>query len=162
MLRIFRYDVETGDLYWRVRTDATANWNSKWAGRKAGTPCQKGTVIYVDWVPYYAHRLVWVYVNGDGLDVETQVDHKNCDCFDNRIQNLRLATHGQNASNSRLRKGKELPKGVSIQSRGNGYRARIGIDGKVVNLGTFATPEEAHAAYCAAAKSAKGEFARAE
>lgn len=157
---IMDYDPESGIFRWKFRIDYPAIWNRKCAGKIAGTPSGKGTVIFVNDEPFYAHRLAWVYVNGDTLDTETQVDHRNCDCFDNRISNLRKARHGQNGSNSRGWRKKKLPKGVSTQTSG-GYRARIGVDGKVIHIGTYGTIAEAHAAYCAAAVKAKGEFARA-
>jgi HNH endonuclease len=156
------YNPDTGVFVWRWRPDMTLNWNSKWSGRVAGTRGPRGIVIFLDWKPYHAHRLAWVYVNGDGLDTKTLIDHKNCNCFDNSYKNLRPATHGQNGSNSRGWRKKKLPKGVSTQSRGKpGFRSRIGVDGAVIHLGTFRTPEEAHAAYVAAAQKAKGQFARA-
>jgi hypothetical protein len=156
------YNPDTGVFIWRWRSDMTLNWNSKWSGRVAGTKGPKGIVICLDWVGYHAHRLAWVYIHGNSLDEKTHVDHRNCNCHDNRIKNLRRATHGQNASNSRGWRKKKLPKGVSTQSRGqSSYRARIGVDGDVIHLGTFKTPEQAHAAYVAAARKAKGEFARA-
>jgi hypothetical protein len=41
------------------------------------------------------------------------------------------------------------------------YRAQITIKGRTYSLGCFATPEEAHRAYCEAAKRHFGQFARA-
>jgi hypothetical protein len=46
------------------------------------------------------------------------------------------------------------------QMRGK-FAARIRVDGVERHLGTFATAEEASAAYAAAAREAWGEFARA-
>ncbi len=154
------YDSDTGVFTWLPRSPAKA-WKISLDWTQAGSRGPKGIIICVDRVLYSAHRLAWVYVYGDVLDTETHIDHKNCDCYDNRIENLRPATHGQNASNSRGWRKKALPKGVSLMARGKPYRARIGIDGKVVWLGVFDTPEEAHAAYVSAASVAKGEFARA-
>jgi hypothetical protein len=155
---LLEYEELSGVFVWKERIGSTS-WKKSLTGTVAGSRGAKGIVIFVDGRGFYAHRLAWVYVHGDTL-VAQQVDHKDCDCFNNRISNLRLASHGQNASNSRQRKGKALPKGVSTQTVGAKYRARIGVDGQVINLGTFVTPEDAHAAYVRAAISAKGEFAR--
>ena len=151
---LLSYDSATGVLIWKI--DRAANCR---AGTIAGTRCKKGLIVYVDRKPYRASRLIWVYLHGS-LSPEMQVDHRNGDWFDNREGNLRLATHAQNASNSRLQNGKALPKGVSLQSRSGRYRARIGVEKGVVYLGTFDTAEEAHLAYRAAAVEHKAEFAK--
>jgi hypothetical protein len=44
---------------------------------------------------------------------------------------------------------KKLPRGVALDKAAGKYRARIGVRGKTVDLGKFATPEEAAAAYAA-------------
>lgn len=154
------YNSRTGIFVWKHRIDQSAAWNAKFAGKVAGTRCAKGICIYVNGSPYLAHRLAWVYVHG-AVPTNAIIDHKNCDQYFNAIRNLRPATHGQNGTNSRGWRKKSLPKGVSIQPHGTGYRSRIGIDGRVAYLGTFDTPEAAHKAYVIAAKAAKGEFARA-
>lgn len=47
---------------------------------------------------HHAHRLIWIYFNGDIPD-EMEIDHINKDKTDNRIENLRIVTHGQNGIN---------------------------------------------------------------
>ena len=49
-----------------------------------------------------------------------------------------------------------------VQIEKGRWRAEIYKDGRAHRLGTFATPEGAHAAYVAAARKLFGEFARAE
>ncbi len=90
-----------------------------------------------------------------------QIDHLNNNPFDNRMENLRIATHAENCSNARKWQKKQLPKGVSKQTISNRYRARLQVGKKVVYIGTFDTPELAHAAYTEAAQKYHGEFARA-
>lgn len=82
-------------------------------------------------------------------------DHRDGDPRNNRRSNLRYATHAQNQANTRS--ANPLGKGVSL-SRGR-YRATIGFEGRATNLGTFATSEEAAAAYRRAAEELYGEFA---
>ena len=59
---------------------------------------------------------------------------------------------GTSAENASTRKGNSglLPRGVSLQN-GKTYAAKRSIGGKQTHLGTFKTPEEAHAAYLASA-----------
>jgi len=90
------------------------------------------------------HRAVAIafIANPDGYDT---VDHrKNKEKTNNRVVNLRWATMSMQLRNQSIR-GAIHFKGVS--QNGKKYVARIKIDGKRVNLGTFATAELASAAY---------------
>lgn len=102
-----------------------------------------------------AHRLIWALVYGTW---PPEIDHIDCDGRNNRLSNLRLATRSQNGANRRPWKNKQLPKGVTLH-RG-AYVAQIRAGGRLRYLGRFKCPEEAHAAYCAEALKAHGEFAR--
>jgi len=101
------------------------------------------------------HRLI----NNTPSGFET--DHINGDKLDNRKCNLRTATTAQNRCN----RGKQIDnksgyKGVVFVSKYNNWQASIKINGKRKHLGTFRTPELAHAAYCEAAPKVHKEFAR--
>lgn len=93
------------------------------------------------------------------------VDHKNHDTLDNRIDNLRLATRTQNNQNSvkcRRRAGKPLSskhKGVYFHKRSGKWLARINLDKRQVHLGLFTLEHEAAEAYNVAARAHFGEFA---
>lgn len=92
-----------------------------------------------------------------------EVDHRNRNGLDNTRANLRLATHSQNMGNQQRRKdNKSGFKGVSYNRARGKWQAHIMIHKKSIYLGLFTTPEEAHAAYCAAAKEHFGEFARTQ
>jgi len=92
-----------------------------------------------------------------------QVDHADGNPLNNSRNNLRLATKSQNGRNAKLRKDNRLGiKGVK-RMPGNlkkPFRSRIRLNGKEIHLGYSATPEEAHAAYCAKSVELFGEFAR--
>lgn len=104
------------------------------------------------------HRLVAAAFLG--LTDAHQVDHKDGNRANNRLENLRLATHSQNRRNSKGNvRSQSGMKGV--YRNGKRWVARIYVTGKSKHLGMFGTPEEAHAAYCAAAKELYGEFFRA-
>lgn len=67
------------------------------------------------------------------------VDHINGNKLDNRKCNLRILTNGQNRANTIKDKGYSIVKGK--------YRVRITVDKKVMTLGAYNTPEEAHEMY---------------
>lgn len=99
------------------------------------------------------HRLV---TNVDSTKV---VDHKNNNQLDNRLDNLRICTQAENSKNQRLRKNSRSGyKGVSEHT--NGFRARIKVNYKQIELGIYKTAVEAAKAYDIAAKKLHGEFAR--
>ena len=158
--RLFDYDQDRGALLWRVRPEYPKWWNDRFAGRIAGSPIPSGIVVYIGNKPFYAHRLIWVWVHGDVLGQETQIDHRDRDPHRNPIENLREATHGQNRANSQKKRNRDLPKGVYRQTKSGRFQAQIRIDKKLHQIGTYDTAEDAHCAYIAAAIAAKGEFAR--
>jgi hypothetical protein len=94
-------------------------------------------------------------VTGD--DPGDEIDHEDGDGLNNRWTNLRPASHAQNMHNNGGWRRHELPKGVKPM-RGR-FQARICVNYVVTHLGTFDTPEGAHAAYCEAAERLHGEFA---
>jgi HNH endonuclease len=106
---------------------------------------------------YLAHRLAWLFYHGEYPTC--LIDHENGIGTDNRLVNLREATALQNRHNSR--KKKPGLKGSHKASKGERYRSSIRVEGKRIHLGCFSTPEDAHAAYVAAAEKYFGEFARA-
>jgi hypothetical protein len=106
-----------------------------------------------------AHRLAWLWVHGRWPGCE--IDHINSDGLDNRIQNLREATHAQNQRNQSKRSDNTSGlKGVSWHKRGKKWKAQICHMGKWHALGLYDCSEEAHKAYVAAAHRFHGEFAR--
>lgn len=98
-----------------------------------------------------------LFDSGDGL----VTDHKNGNGLDNRRSNLRAATNSQNQFNSKQHADSSSPyKGVYWVADISKWGAKIGFNWKTKSLGFFETPEEAHAAYSAAAVELHGEFAR--
>jgi hypothetical protein len=159
-----RYVPETGELIWLVRPAKdcalewhTRRWNTLHAGNRAGTINGWGyRIIKIDGRIYRTARLIWQIVTGEIPSVE--VDHWNLDHSDDRWDNLRLATHSQNGANKKRGKNNTSGfKGVSPHHSG-----RFLAQCKHRHLGYFDTPEEAHAAYMAAAIEAYGDFARAQ
>lgn len=88
------------------------------------------------------------------------VDHINGIKTDNRLSNLRICTPAQNQHNQKKRMDNTSGyKGVAFRRDSGRFRARISINGKRKNLGSFDSAEEAYEAYCAAAIELHGEFA---
>lgn len=88
------------------------------------------------------------------------VDHINGDPSDNRRCNLRICTNTENARNARKPiNSKNKYVGVH-KTKGNRYMAVIMYNRKSINLGTYATEEEALQARLAAERKYFGEFSR--
>lgn len=147
----FRYDPTTGHIFWTKDRSSNAR-----AGNVAGTPNDQGYIsIRLAGLHLKAHRVAWFLTFGSWP--KDQIDHINGDPSDNRLCNLREASHRENLLNRRRRKSAPGLKGVSPGRRGK-FRAAIRLDGKYHNLGEFVTPEAAHSAYAKAAKRLHGEF----
>jgi hypothetical protein len=72
------------------------------------------------------------------------VDHINRNPLDNRKENLRICTQGENSRNkSRVGLGKNSRMGVSYRSDREKWRAYITVDDKQISLGNFLTEDEA-------------------
>lgn len=110
----------------------------------------------VDGELIYMHRLLLGLTRGD----KRRGDHKNHDGLDNRRKNLRIATYSQDQHNARIAKhNKSGLKGVWWKARERKWEAGIYIMKKQVFLGRYPTPEQAAAAYDAAAVKYFGKFA---
>jgi hypothetical protein len=161
----FSYDPGTGSLVWRERpashfsdVNHRSSVNTRFAGTEAGATLVNGyRTVRVRFRLYFAHRIIYKLMTGE--DPPEQIDHKNLNPGDNRWDNLRPATEGNNHCNT-VRRNRDLPKGVR-RARRNGYVSYIKRDGVTKYLGQFTTPEAAHAAYCAAGERLHGEFFRA-
>lgn len=150
------YEPDTGLFRWRASPSV---WLKIKPGDVAGTRTNQGYwQISIGNRRYRACRLAWLYVTGEWPSL--QVDHIDGDRLNNRWANLRLATVAQNQMNTAMRRRNKVGlKGV-VQNKAGRFEAYIKAGGKSRNLGTFATPQLAHAAYAAAAVNLFGEFAR--
>ncbi len=149
---LFSYNAETGEF---VRI----------AGKKSEIGKRTGTLGYGYWLlcadghQYAAHRIAWFMHYG--VEPDGPIDHINCVRDDNRICNLRLASIAQNNANKAANKNNTHGfKGVTRVNKR--WQAQIKNGYRNVYLGTFDTPEDAHAAYLTKARELFGEFARGD
>jgi hypothetical protein len=161
--RLFEYNADTGDLIWKVRPvsdfksqHGCSIFNARDAGEVAGGSNASGYLyIGIGGVNYRAHRLTYAYVHGK-CPADMELDHRNGDKLDNRVENLRLVTRAQNCQNrNKFQSNTSGFKGVSFNKKAGKFRAYI--HGK--HLGLFPTAESAAEAYNAAAIALHGDFA---
>lgn len=94
---------------------------------------------------YRANRVAWFYVTGEWPP--NQVDHRNQNKLDDRFDNLRLATNGQNQANISMNKRNTSGvQGVGWHKRIGKWQSSIRINGKLISLGYFSDLQEAAAA----------------
>ena len=151
---ILSYAPEEGVFRW------CATRQQRPAGSVAGTKTSHGyIVIRINNVKFRAHHLAWLYTFG--VLPEKRIDHINGARDDNRVSNLRLATTAENSRNARKWAKKTGLKGA-YKVHDDRFRAMIRVNRTLKHIGYFATEEQAHAAYVAAAQKEFGAFARAE
>lgn len=140
--QIFSNDATTGEFTWLVSTS-----NRIKVGDRAGNLSKTGyRQIQINNKRYYEHRLAWLYHYG--YLPTKQIDHKNGDPTDNRIDNLREATDAENKQNLvKYKNNSSGFMGVTFHKESGKWLARINKGGKAYRLGLFNTPEEAHDAY---------------
>ena len=144
LMSLVSYDAETGVFTWRI-----TRRNCK-TGAVAGSLLKGYVRISIDSKIYAAHRLAWLYTHG--CWPSNEIDHINRVRNDNRLCNLREATRELNTQNANVRVDSPYGiRGVTKHKYSNKYRARIQANKKAMLLGLFDTPEEAAAAYAAAA-----------
>lgn len=158
---VFEYDEANGGLKWLPKIpicQENRRWNTRYAGKPAGSPNNEGYYHVKIWgKKYKLHRLVFLYFNGFLPEV---VDHKDGDKSNNRIQNLREANRQSNNYNSKIGSGNTSGvKGVSWHKQHKKWYATIRFERKPIFLGLFDNKHEAEACVIAARKTYHKEFA---
>lgn len=143
---LLKYDPETGQIAWRKGRK----------GRAAGTPAGGKTWhgyrrIGVDGCRLLEHVLIWIYMTG--APPIGDIDHVNGARDDNRWANLRQATRSENNQNQRKARTDNAAGLLGVSPNRSRWSASISVDRRKRHLGTFDTPELAHAAYLEAKRA---------
>ena len=145
---VLHYSSETGAFVWRHTVSPTAR-----KGSIAGSKNQCGyRQIKIDGTTYSASHLAWLYVYGAWPPDE--LDHIDRDRGNNRIANLRLASHKQNMENTGLRTNNSSGvTGVSFDRQSGKWKAQIQHFSKKICLGFYQSIDDASVAYTTAKKA---------
>ena len=146
---VLQYDPETGIFTWKKRAKeqfrkerGCNQWNTRYAGKEAGSIGDGYIQIKIDKCTYRAHRLAWLHVYGEWP--RENMDHINHIRTDNRIKNLREATHAQNGRNAKKsRNNTSGTTGVYWYKNINKWVAGIRVDGKNKYGGLFKNKKDA-------------------
>ncbi|BCG44986.1 hypothetical protein [Escherichia phage EK010] len=140
------YNPKTGDFFWKNTKGRRVK------GNQAGYVSSLGyRYIEHEGKSYRACRLAWFFVHGKFPEFE--IDHIDQNKLNDSIDNLRDVNPSTNCHNRRQydvdNKIGNLPRGVYLRKTASGdkYRAIIGVKGKNIYLGTFASCEEAEEVY---------------
>ena len=119
------YNPETGEMKWLI---------DKGAAKAGDVVTNVGSHGYkqvgINGNTYLQHRLIWKIVYG--YWPQQQIDHKNGDKLDNRIENLREVSRDTNSRNQDMRKSRSNTgiRGVHYRKEYGTYLAMIGNSSK--------------------------------
>lgn len=137
------YDPLSGELRWvassgrRVKAGSIAGCLSK--SNRQGLSYRR---VRVDGNDYHAHRVAVLLMTGSWPG--GHVDHIDGNGLNNKWENLRVVTIGDNSRNqSRHKRNQSGVMGVSWRPLSNRWSARIVSNGVQYNLGSFGTKNEA-------------------
>lgn len=132
---------DNGTLVWKSRPEFhfSKQWlclafNNKQAGKIAGTSQPDGYVVVgLNRKIYKLHRIIYAMHHQD-LSTKTYIDHRNGVVFDNRIENLRIASKSENSGNVKIRSDNVSgEKGVWWCKSKCKWIAQVQVNGKKTN-----------------------------
>lgn len=146
-----RYVASTGEFFW------VSARCKKFIGQPAGHWMQTGyRCIEIDGEKLLAHRVAWLLQTGQWPTYT--IDHRDGDSRNNRWDNLREATQRENSFNRSIQSN--CKSGVQgVRKKRNKWHAYVSVAGRQINLGVFASLEEAAEARREGALRHHGEFA---
>ena len=134
------YNPDTGIFVWKWRSDVPPKVNGRDAGQEAGSMVGAYREIHFNGRKCLSHILAWFYMTGNWP--ERFIDHKDQNKTNNKWDNLRLATKGQNSMNRGVQPNNKLGFRGVCESFGK-YEALVAMNGKKVFRRRFDTVEEA-------------------
>lgn len=138
------YNPGTGVFTWKVSRKGVRQ-----AGAVAGDMNRRGYWrIGVDRRRYIASVLAWLYMTGEWPTQD--IDHKDGVRHHNWWSNLRQVSRSANNQNQRRAKRDNKSGYLGVSPNRKRWAASIIADGAKHHLGTFDTPQQAHAAYVSA------------
>ena len=158
---LLHYDPDTGIFTWKFRhvdyfssEGSYKSWNTKYANKIAGSKLysDKNKTIYLKigifGKPYLAHRLSYLYIEGEFPSDE--IDHNNGNGLNNKWYNLQKITHQNNQRNRSVNINNKT--GImGIRKHRNKFESSITVNSKYIYLGVFVNFFEA----CCTRKSAE-------
>ena len=148
-LELFRYDYETGKLFWKKRVNSGIP-----VSLEAGTLRAKDGYINVGigGKLYPAHVIAMLLTFGS-IPKNSEVDHINHIRNDNRLCNLRFVSKSENRRNQSVSSRNSTGHtGTYFDRDRNKFVAQIKVNGKCIYLGSYETLLEAVEARKAADK----------
>ena len=125
---IFEY--KDGRIFWKVKKAQCLN-----IGDEAGYLDKGYLTTGIDGKVHRNHRLIFLMHHGY---LPKEVDHKDCNTLNNRIENLRPSNRSQNCCNKGIgSKNTSGVKGVSWTKTNNKWRAKLKLNGKTFHLGYY-------------------------
>lgn len=145
----FTFDPSTGTVYYLPRpcSDFSSSrdakhWNSLHAWKQCGRLKDGYLVIRINKADYLLHRIAWGLYYGEWP--KHGIDHINGDRSDNRISNLRQASHAENGRNRGISTANSSGyTGVSWSQRDRKWKVTLGYNGTTHWLGCFKSLDDA-------------------
>jgi hypothetical protein len=147
------FEYRDGELFYKV----TRGRNK--AGSKAGTYRYHDNAyqVIINKKHYLMHRIVYMMHNGY---MPKFVDHKDGNRSNNQIENLREATHSENACNAKVRSdSKTKLKNISWNNTNKSWKVRVQANNCRMYLGQFQDLELAELVAIMAREKYHGAFA---
>jgi len=158
----FDYNPDTGIIIWKKKQK---HWKVE-IGQEAGcfttSKSKKYRTITSKGIKYKTHRIA--YYMHHGIDPRNNyIDHEDGNGLNNKIDNLRLATHSDNCRNRSMNENNTSGvTGVTWNKQAQKWRGSIMIDYKSIGLGYHSNIQDAMQARKEAEKKYFGEFRRSD